>query len=168
MQALMNTIAAVDHLPVDAQRVFHGRGGMYPGYEHLALDFYPPVWVLTSFLPMAEEALASIQAALSERLAHIASGQDLNWVYQCRLDGKSETRLMTGSVPTPHVVTENGAKFLVHVLKGQNHGLFLDMAEGRRWTREHVPTCQYKSKVLNLFAYTCAFSVVALQAGAAR
>jgi 23S rRNA (cytosine1962-C5)-methyltransferase len=166
MQALLDTIAAVDHLPVDAQRVFHGRGGMHPGCEHLALDFYPPVWVLTSFLPMAEEALTSIQAALSERLAHIASGQDLNWVYQCRLDGKSETRLMTGSVPTPHVVTENGAKFLVHVLKGQNHGLFLDMAEGRRWVREHVPTCKYKPKVLNLFAYTCAFSVVALQAGA--
>ncbi|MEO6856232.1 MAG: class I SAM-dependent methyltransferase, partial [Rhodoferax sp.] len=53
----------------------------------------------------------------------------------------------------------------VHVLKGQNHGLFLDMAEGRRWVHKHV-TGRADFRVLNLFAYTCAFSVVALQAGA--
>jgi 23S rRNA (cytosine1962-C5)-methyltransferase len=72
---------------------------------------------------------------------------------------------MAGSVPEPHVVTEQGARFRVHVLKGQNHGLFLDMAEGRRWVREHV-AARPGLKVLNLFAYTCAFSVVARQAGA--
>jgi 23S rRNA (cytosine1962-C5)-methyltransferase len=53
----------------------------------------------------------------------------------------------------------------VHVLKGQNHGLFLDMAEGRRWVRDHL-AARPGAKVLNLFAYTCAFSVVAMQAGA--
>jgi len=55
------------------------------------------------------------------------------------------------------------------VLRGQNHGLFLDMAEGRRWVRDHAAarsTDRYGLKVLNLFAYTCAFSVGALQAGA--
>jgi 23S rRNA (cytosine1962-C5)-methyltransferase len=72
---------------------------------------------------------------------------------------------MAGNVPEPHVVTEQGARYRVHVLKGQNHGLFLDMAEGRRWVREWAQT-QPGLKVLNLFAYTCAFSVVALQAGA--
>ena len=165
MQPLLDAIAAIDTLPVDAQRLFHGRGGLHPGCEHLALDFYPPVWVLTSFQSMTEDALASIHAALSARLEHIAPEQGLNWVYQCRLEGKTETRLMAGSVPTPHVVTENGAQFLVHVLKGQNHGLFLDMAEGRRWVRAHV-AAHPGLKVLNLFAYTCAFSVVARQAGA--
>jgi 23S rRNA (cytosine1962-C5)-methyltransferase len=49
MQALLNAIAHME-MPQDAQRVFHGRGGMYPGSEPWALDFYPPVWVLTSFL----------------------------------------------------------------------------------------------------------------------
>jgi 23S rRNA (cytosine1962-C5)-methyltransferase len=39
------------------------------------------------------------------------------------------------------------------------------MAAGRRWVREHV-AARPRQKVLNLFAYTCAFSVVALQAGA--
>ncbi len=74
---------------------------------------------------------------------------------------------MAGSVPEPHVVTEDGARYLVHVLKGQNHGLFLDMAAGRAWVRARIAqAANPRLRVLNLFAYTCAFSVVALQAGA--
>ncbi|HTH09252.1 MAG TPA: class I SAM-dependent methyltransferase, partial [Acidovorax sp.] len=86
-----------------------------------------------------------------------------------RMEGRSETRLMAGAVPEPHIVTEAGARFRVHVLRGQNHGLFIDMAEGRRWVRDFAAARKddrYGLKVLNLFAYTCAFSVVALQAGA--
>ena len=152
----------------DARRIFHGRGGLFPGCEHLALDAFPPVLVLTSFQPLEEEALQRIGQALQARWPAIAPDQPLNWVYQCRHEGRAETRLMAGSVPDPHVVTEQGASFRVHVQRGQNHGLFLDMAEGRRWVREHVShhPNHPRVKVLNLFAYTCAFSVVALQAGA--
>ena len=176
MQALLNAITTMA-LPTDAQRIFHGRGGLHPGCEHWSLDAFPPVFVLTSFQPASDEDLAAVGAALAARWAQIAPGQPLNWVYQCRhtshTGGHAETRLMAGSVPEPHVVTEHGARFRVHVLKGQNHGLFLDMAEGRRWVRAYA--AQYLAskseqdrglKVLNLFAYTCAFSVVALQAGA--
>ncbi|MFZ2988093.1 class I SAM-dependent methyltransferase, partial [Ideonella sp.] len=106
-----------------------------------------------------------VQTALAARWAQLAPGQALNWVYQCRADGAAETRLMGGSVPEPHHVTEQGSQYRVHVLRGQNHGLFLDMAEGRRWVRAHL-AAHPRLKVLNLFAYTCAFSVVALQAGA--
>ncbi|PTT89805.1 SAM-dependent methyltransferase [Pelomonas sp. HMWF004] len=166
MQALLDAIAAMA-FPTDAVRVFHGRGGLHPGCEHLALDAYPPVLLLTSFEPLADEALAAVGAALATRWPQIApEGMALNWVYQCRQDsGRVETRLMAGSTPEPHVVTEAGTRYLVHLLRGQNHGLFLDMAEGRRWVREQV---RPGAKVLNLFAYTCAFSVVALQAGAAE
>jgi 23S rRNA (cytosine1962-C5)-methyltransferase len=169
MQALLNAIAQMA-LPTDAQRIFHGRGGMHPGCEHWVLDAFPPVLVLTSFQPANEDELAVIGAALAERWQQLAPGQPLNWVFQCRHERHPDTRLMAGSVPDPHVVTEQGARFRVHVLKGQNHGLFLDMAEGRRWVREHVAVSKLQEprglKVLNLFAYTCAFSVVALQAGA--
>ena len=157
MQALLDVIASAE-FPTDACRIFHGRGGRYPGCEHLALDAYPPVLLLTSFEPLADEALAAVGAALAARWP------EAPWVYQCRGAG-AETRLMAGTVPDPHVVTEAGARFVVHLLRGQNHGLFLDMAEGRRWVREHV---RPGAKVLNLFAYTCAFSVAALQAGAAE
>ena len=48
-------------------------------------------------------------------------------------------------------------------INGQRHrGLFLDMANGRRWLQDNS-----KGKyVLNLFCYTCAFSVAALRGGA--
>jgi len=168
MQPLLHAIATMD-LSTDARRIFHGRGGLHPGCEQWALDAYPPVLLLTSFQPVTDEELATIGAALAARWQEIAPQQPLNWVFQCRHEG-NETRLMAGSVPEPHVVTENGARYRVHVLKGQNHGLFLDMAEGRRWVREHVaqhPELERPGlKVLNLFAYTCAFSVVARQAGA--
>ena len=168
MQALLNAIAHMA-LPTDAQRIFHGRGGLYPGCEQWALDAFPPVLVLTSFQVVSDDELATIGVALSTRWAQISPDQPLNWVFQCRAEGHLETRLVSGSVPDPHVVTEKGCSFRVHVLKGQNHGLFLDMAEGREWVRQFVRNYgadQPRLKVLNLFAYTCAFSVVALQAGA--
>ena len=174
MQALLDTIASMP-LPTEAQRIFHGRGGLHPGAEQWVLDAYPPVFVLTSFAPATEDELATVGAALQARWSQIApAGEVLNWVFQhrgeaLRIEGRSETRLMAGAVPDPHVVAEAGTRYRVHVLRGQNHGLFLDMAEGRRWVREYAAARsqeRYGIRVLNLFAYTCAFSVVALQAGA--
>ena len=169
MQALLDTIAQLE-VPTDACRLFHGRGGRHPGCEHLVLDAFPPVLVLTSFQPLDEAALQALDSALLARWAQIGQGQPLNWVFQMRQPGtKAETRLVRGSVPEPHIVTEAGLQYRAHVLRGQNHGLFLDMAAGRRWVRAHVaqhPEHRHGLKVLNLFAYTCAFSVAALDAGA--
>ena len=157
MQALFDAIARAQP-GQDACRIFHGRGGLHPGCEHLSLDWYSPVWVLTSFVPLDDAQLNAVQGALAQR------PEPLNWVYQCRQSGPAgtDTRLMAGKVPENHVVSEQGARYRVHVLKGQNHGLFLDMACGRQWLREQAKD----QRVLNLFAYTCAFSVAALQGGA--
>lgn len=164
MHALLNAVATAPW-PGDAQRLFHGRGGLYPGCEHWALDAYPPVWLSTSFQPASADELAALHQALSLRWAELQPGLPLNWVHQTRGSGRSDTRLMAGSVPEPHRVHEDGVRFAVHVLRGQNHGLFLDMAEGRRWLQRQM-AAQPGQRVLNLFAYTCAFSVVALRAGA--
>ena len=166
MQALLQTIATLP-LPNDAGRFFHGRGGLHAGCEQWALDAYPPVWLLTSFQPAVDAELAAVHAALAARWQQIAPEQPLNWVYQCRFEGRTSTRLMAGAVPEPHDVSEGGTRFRVHLQKGQNHGLFLDMAEGRRWLRAQM-AAHPEQRLLNLFAYTCAFSVVALQAGAAQ
>ena len=179
MQALLNAIANMP-LPVDTCRIFHGRGGLYAGCEQWTLDVYPPVFVLTSFATTTDEQLATVGAALQARWQQIAppdQAQSLNWVFQqrgqaARPQARSDTLLMAGNVPDPHIVTEGPALFLVRVLRGQNHGLFLDMAEGRRWVREFAADFRQSegrgAKVLNLFAYTCAFSVAALQGGAAH
>ena len=52
MQALLNAIAQMEKT-TDACRVFHGRGGVYPDCEHWTLDWFSPVWVLTSFKVVA-------------------------------------------------------------------------------------------------------------------
>ncbi len=171
MQALLQAIATMP-FPVDAQRIFHGRGGRFPGCEHLSLDAYPPVLVLTSFAELDEASIAAVQTALQQRWSEIApSDQPFNFLLQTRGPGAQiETRLMAGSVPEQHIVTESGARYLVNLQRGQNLGLFLDMAAGRAWVRGQVeghPRGE-RTKVLNLFAYTCSFSVVAKLAGAGQ
>jgi 23S rRNA (cytosine1962-C5)-methyltransferase len=165
MQALLNAIARATP-GTDAQRLFHGRGGLYPGCEDWALDWYPPVWVLTKFGEATGDETRAVGEALAARQIQIAPEQPLNWVFQRRQpDGpvsRPVTDVMTGNVPDPHVVSEDGARYRVQVQRGQNHGLFLDMAEGRHWVRANAQG----AKVLNLFAYTCAFSVAALLGGA--
>ncbi|MBQ0932204.1 class I SAM-dependent methyltransferase [Ideonella sp. 4Y16] len=166
MHALLTTLRQMT-LPTEAARVFHGRGGLHPGCEAWTLDWYDPVWLLTSFAPASEADLAAIGAALAARWAELAPGQPLNWVFQQRDEMRADNRLMAGQIPEPHVVMLNGARFGVHLLRGQNHGLFLDMAEGHRWVREWA-AAHPGARVLNLFAYTGAFSVAALRGGAAR
>jgi 23S rRNA (cytosine1962-C5)-methyltransferase len=169
MQALLDLLPSLQP-GADAERLFHGRGGRFPGSEDWTLDWFPPCWVLTSFAPAEAAQLAAFAAALGRRWAQLAPGAPLCWIHHCRQvgqEGRAAPQLMAGSLPEPHAVGEDGARFLVHLLRGQNHGLFLDMREGRRWLRAQVQR-RPGAKVLNLFAYSCAFSVVALQAGAAE
>jgi 23S rRNA (cytosine1962-C5)-methyltransferase len=161
MQALLDAIATMV-MSTDATRIFHGRGGLYPGCEAWTLDAFPPVWLLTKFGPASAEEITSLSAALQARHAQLAPHEPLNALLQTRLEGRSETLLLAGSVPEPHTVLEDGVQYRVNLQRGQNHGLFLDMAEGRRWVRAHAQG----AKVLNLFAYTCSFSVAALMGGA--
>ena len=179
--ALLTSIKSFHQSPstsvADACRIFHGRGGLYPGAEHLTLDYYAPVFLLTSFgVELEEEELDSYCSALCETLDaneededDISSRQELTIVYQCRggTNTTTNTRLLCGTIPDPHIVTENNGQdqYLVHLLRGQNHGLFLDMSNGRTWLRTKCQT-KHISSVLNLFSYTCAFSVAALNGGA--
>ena len=59
-------------------------------------------------------------------------------------------------------VQERGLRYRVHPGLHRNAGLFLDAAPARAWLRETAAGL----RVLNLFAYTCSFSVAALAGGA--
>jgi 23S rRNA (cytosine1962-C5)-methyltransferase len=133
-------------MPTDAQRFFHGRGGLHPGCETWTLDAFPPVWLVTKFGEATAEEQAALTTAMQARQTQIAPHEPLNAVLQTRHEGRSETVVLAGGVPEMHVVTEDGAKYRVNLQRGQNHGLFLDMAEGRRWVRAHAQG----HKVLNL------------------
>lgn len=68
--------------------------------------------------------------------------------------------------PTPPdvVINERGLRFLLRPFEGASAGLFLDHREGRTIIRK----ASAGKSVLNLFAYTCGFSVAAAAGGASR
>lgn len=143
----------------ECRRLFHGRGGMVPGYEWLVIDWLPPVAVVRAYKDVAPDEIAALTDWLQARPEVEAV------VWQPRGQGaEGGVRLLHGVLDGPHSVTEAGLCYQVDACASQNSGLFLDMRPGRRWVRQHAA----KAKVLNLFAYTCAFSVAAVAGGAER
>ncbi|MDQ6861827.1 MAG: class I SAM-dependent methyltransferase [Verrucomicrobiota bacterium] len=59
------------------------------------------------------------------------------------------------------IATERGLRYEIDFQTGYSVGLFIDQRENRTFVRDAKP-----KKVLNCFAYTCAFSVAAASAGA--
>lgn len=70
-------------------------------------------------------------------------------------------RLVDGEAPAEIEVREDGVAFLVEPGGGYSTGLFLDQRLNRRWAAGLHPR-----RVLNLFSYTCSFSVRAALTGA--
>ena len=148
--------------PDQAQRIFHGRGQCYPGLESITLDLFPPVLLLTSFTTPDNNWLKNLHQDINNWWEKIFPDNPFNLVWQDRGVSPATTTLLEGSIPEQHWVKEGNLEYLTDVLHGQNHGLFLDMATGREWVQQHA-----KSKnILNLFAYTCGFSVAAAAGGA--
>lgn len=71
---------------------------------------------------------------------------------------------LAGSASDEEVeIRENGVRFLIRPFDGFSTGIFLDQRENRRVLSEDLSG----ATVLNLFAYTCGFSVCAARGGAA-
>lgn len=69
--------------------------------------------------------------------------------------------LITGEEPGEITVQENGLSYLAEPAGGYSSGLFLDQRLNRKWVRGLGV-----KRMLNLFAYTCSFTVCAASAGA--
>lgn len=141
----------------EARRVFHGRGQCYPGLEHVCVDWYAPVLLISAYATLDNEA-ELVQAILdADQYSQVASV-----LLQNRYMQQSPTQLLHGQAVQEVVVKENGLQFEVHPGRRQNAGLFMDTRLLRNWLQEHSKNCN----VLNLFAYTCSLSVAALAGGA--
>lgn len=139
------------------RRLFHGRGHAYPGFEHINIDWLPPVALITLYQEGGEELLQPLADTLYTQLPDC---QSVQVQYRCRRMAPFE--LLRGEAIEELVVEEGGLKYSLRLGTTQNTGLFLDMRNGRGWVRAHSEG----RRVLNLFAYTCAFSVAALAGGA--
>ncbi|MCT7655766.1 class I SAM-dependent methyltransferase [Oceanimonas sp. NS1] len=76
----------------------------------------------------------------------------------------SPLEVLWGEFDARPVVREHELNYQLTLGRNQNHGLFLDMRLGRQWVRAQAEG----KRVLNLFAYTCGFSVAAIAGGAER
>jgi 23S rRNA (cytosine1962-C5)-methyltransferase len=76
---------------------------------------------------------------------------------------RNPPELLSGDRETPlqRTVTEDGLSYAIDFGAGYSVGLFLDQRANRQFVRRSAP-----SRLLNCFAYTCSFSVVAGTAGA--
>lgn len=145
-----------------AQRLFHGRGRCHPGFEHVCVDWFPPLALVTLFRPLPPGVEQVLLQGLADRLrpAGLAA-----LAVQRRGEGADVAfEVVHGQLPADLLAREAGLAFRVDPSRGQNLGFFLDMRNARAWLRERAAG----RSVLNLFAFTCAFSVVARAAGAAR
>ena len=148
--------------PFDSCRVFHGRGGCYSGLEWCNLDVHWPAVLVIFFREPSREPSPGFSAALQEALLPRMERLGLSvLLFQNRYQDGAPYAIGAGELPGLLVARRNQLRFQLS-LQQQNPGFFLDMEPGRQWLESH---CAGK-RVLNLFAYTCAFSVVAQAAGA--
>ena len=138
-------------------RIFHGRGHLYPGLEHVCIDWFKPLVLVTAYaeIAAAEELTANIITA--DKLSQVKS-----IILQKRYERGAPAELLFGDELPVLIVQENDLAFEVHPGTQQNVGLFLDTRLLREWLQAH----SRNKNVLNLFAYTCSLSVAALAGGA--
>ena len=144
---------------VDSQRLFHGRGHAYPELEHVNIDWIAPALIITLYAEVERDWLETL---CQELAALFPECESLQVQYRCR--PKAPFEVMQGSELTQLTAVENELKYHISLGRAQNTGLFLDIANGRTWVKEN----SQDKNVLNLFSYTCAFSVAAIAGGAQR
>jgi len=152
----------VRHLPSNGEtrRLFHGRGQCFAGYDDLVIDYFPPVVMVALYRERPQEWLGELTRLLGTALPDTPRAIVLQERFL--LDGPC--RVLQGEVPESLDALEAGLSFRLRLGEARNIGFFPDMAVGRKLVRERAAG----KRVLNLFAYTCSFSVAALAGGAAQ
>lgn len=157
-------VGALSSPPNETRRLFHGRGQRWPGMEHVTVDWLQGVLLVCVFRQPAEPELAALTQMLLTLTQtpqwHSSGAQHL--LLQHRYLPDSSTEFLFGAPLEEWLISEGGLRYKLDLGKKQNNGLFLDMRYGRRWVQAQTQG----KRVLNLFAYTCGFSVSAIAGGA--
>jgi 23S rRNA (cytosine1962-C5)-methyltransferase len=155
---MIDRFPTLNDLGKECRRLLHGRGGLFPGFEHLAIDWFAPT-LLVTFYAEQENNVPILDRLIN---AAKASAEITGIVVQDRHLPKAPKRTVYGEVPETPVAHEAGLRYHLALDRNQNHGFFLDMKPGRDWVRANASG----KRVLNLFSYTCSLSVAAIAGGA--
>lgn len=145
----------------DAVRLFHGRGQCYPGLSMINVDWFSPVlWVV-----LYQQLDDAADQALRLQLVRWAEKQP---AVQCVVVQQRDRRargqtVIYGELPQHSLAHEDGLDYCLNLADNQNIGFFMDARPARSWVRQQAAG----KRVLNLFSYTCSFSVAAMAGGAA-
>lgn len=146
----------------DGYRLVHAEGDSLPG---LVVDRYANVLVTQATTEGTERArrfwlppLAALFPGFT-----IVAKNDLPSRAGEGLSTKDEV-LVGDAIPDRVPFRERGLTFLAEIATGQKTGFFLDQRENRHLVRE----LSRGKRVLNLFSYSGAFGVAALEGGASR
>ena len=167
----LESLAAVS----DSCRLFYGRGGCYGGLEFINVDFFQPALLVTLYRDPGEQWLMSLLDILQKpnsAFATLVSRGAIETIYvQQRFIKEGPVRVLWQSDEDvqqsaerchENLAREQGLEYVLSLQTNRNHGFFLDMASGRHWIQQRAAG----KKVLNLFSYTCSFSVAAMRGGA--
>ena len=163
MNGLIEEINAnVLQLTTGSARVFHGRGKMFVGHETITVEYLSGILLVVLFQHRSKEWREEFILRMTD--AECASSID-QVLFQARYEKKAPVFDVNGEdAIVQKVIEENGLKYQLNLGGSQNYGFFTDMAKGRDWVRAHSEG----QRVLNLFSYTCSFSVAAIAGGAER
>ena len=162
----MNISNILEHLQNNSKdltnefkRLFHGRGGLYEGWKHLSIDSIDDILSVALYFEMEEELENELLEMLKE---FINNSRHQSIVLQRRYLKGAPSEVIVGELSDNIFVVENGMKIKLNLLSNKNSGYFPDMKNGR----EFIKANSKNKSVLNLFSYTCAFSVAAVLGGA--
>ena len=132
----------------DATRHWSGPAEV-AGADVVAVERFGPVWILST------DGQAEVEPW---KVAVGRAGCRSLWVRPLEKHDKGAPYLLAGDDIAATVVDEDGLRFEVRPGAGYSCGLFLDQRNNRRALRRRA---RAGDRVLNLFAYTCSFSVAA-------
>lgn len=146
-------------------RVIHGENDGLPG---LVLDRYDDTCVLklytAAWAPHLREVLPALVEETAARRVVLRLSRTVASEEQV-LHGLQPGQVLHGPrLDGPVQFLENGLRFSADIVHGQKTGFFFD----HRHNRERVEALAEGREVLNLFAYTGAFSLYAARGGARR
>lgn len=141
-------------------RVFHGRGGCYPDCNWCNIDFFAPAILITLYREPPVGWEAQLRQFVEKLMARLPIEKVM--VQRRYLSGAPSEVSIETARSQENIYARRGELNFSLSFTQQNCGFFLDIEPARRWLEQN---CQGK-KILNMFAYTCTFSVVAMRAGA--
>jgi len=147
------------NLNEEFKRLFHGRGGLYLNFKFLTIDSIDTIISIAFYKECSKELEIKLLDMIKE---FISTSRHTSIILQKRYEKDNSCKIIYGEISDDLYVLENNLKFKLNIFSNQNNGYFPDMKNGRKY----IQSIANNKKVLNLFSYTCGFSLAAISGNA--